>query len=128
MKIPFKVHTMPGSVFNNHTNLERKHTRITSHSMTSRMCIIVLGTPRWTIILALTGWVGARVVICRNGNVEIIVRSQFCDKPTNLCSDRQETGHNDRWTSSGITLPLQNCHYMLHHHITFDSDTSETTT
>ena len=82
-------------------------------------------TPRETIILALTGWVGARVVICRNGNVEIIVRSQFCDKPTNLCSDRQETGHNDRWTSSGITFPLQNCHYMLHHHIAFDSDTSE---
>ena len=54
---------------------------------------------------------GARVVICRNGRVGIIVRLQFGDRPPNLCSDRQETSHNDRWTSSVITP--QNCHYTL---------------
>ena len=61
---------------------------------------------------------GARVVICRNGRVGIIVRLQFGDRPPNLCSDRQETSHNDRWTSSGITFPPQNCHYIIALHST----------
>ena len=101
MKIPFKVHSTSGSMFNKHTTrkLNEAHNRDTPSTSS---CI---NTPAWT------GWVDARVVICRNGRVGIIVRLQFGDRPPNLCSDRQETSHNDRWTSSVITP--QNCHYTI---------------